>query len=70
MIKNIEVNKEQSDFIWHLIKDYQKPLIIPSTHMSNPMPFTTPLVNLVVILHLQNEVILEELHTTPPQHID
>jgi len=32
-IKNIDVNKEQSDFIWHLIKDYQEPLVIPSTHM-------------------------------------
>jgi hypothetical protein len=51
-IKNIDVKKEQSDFIWHLIKDYEEPLVIPSTHMPNPISFMTPPINPIIISHL------------------
>ncbi len=51
-IKNIDVKKKQSDFIWHLVKDYEEPLVIPSTCMPNPISFTTLPINHVIISHL------------------
>jgi hypothetical protein len=36
--------------------------------MPNLMPFITPPINLIVISHLQNEIIPQQLFITPFQH--